>query len=135
MSTSAYIARLQVDLFLLIFPSLKGWPTQLAGHFKVLMHSAFAPGKAHTRTAFPQRTGPFYPSQHHHYTTTQDGQAIKPSERIAANQALPELERALREELEAEGVDVQVRGWAGGCVIAGLCVWGGAGVVAVADWR
>ncbi len=50
---------------------------------------------------------------HHHYTTTQDGQAIKPSERIAANQALPDLERALREELEAEGVDIQVRWWVG----------------------
>lgn len=36
----------------------------------------------------------------------QDGQAIVPSERIAARQALPELDAQLRRELAAEGVDV-----------------------------
>ncbi|GLC45709.1 hypothetical protein PLESTB_001314000 [Pleodorina starrii] len=39
-----------------------------------------------------------------------DGQAIKPSERIAAAQALPDLEAALLGELRAEGVDVQAAG-------------------------
>ncbi|KAG2454244.1 hypothetical protein HYH02_001278 [Chlamydomonas schloesseri] len=39
-----------------------------------------------------------------------DGQAIKPSERIAAAQALPELEAALAAELAAEGVDVAAAG-------------------------
>lgn len=37
----------------------------------------------------------------------QDGQAITPSERIAARQALPSLQQQLHEELVAEGVDVQ----------------------------
>ena len=37
----------------------------------------------------------------------QDGQAISPSERIAARQALPSLQQQLHEELVAEGVDVQ----------------------------
>lgn len=37
------------------------------------------------------------------HTHTQDGQDIKPSERIAALQALPELEARLRAELLAEG--------------------------------
>jgi protein TilB len=40
----------------------------------------------------------------------QDGQAIKPSERIAAAQALAELEVALLGELRAEGVDVEAAG-------------------------
>ncbi|PNW70942.1 hypothetical protein CHLRE_17g739850v5 [Chlamydomonas reinhardtii] len=39
-----------------------------------------------------------------------DGQAIKPSERIAAAQALPELEASLAAELAAEGVDVAAAG-------------------------
>jgi protein TilB len=37
----------------------------------------------------------------------QDGQAITPSERIAARQALPALEQQLVQELAAEGVDVK----------------------------
>lgn len=37
----------------------------------------------------------------------QDGQAITPSERIAARQALPSLQQQLHGELAAEGVDVQ----------------------------
>lgn len=37
----------------------------------------------------------------------QDGQAITPSERIAAGQVLASLEQQLLEELAAEGVDVQ----------------------------
>lgn len=36
----------------------------------------------------------------------QDGQAITPSERIAARQALPQLEQQLLQELQDEGVDV-----------------------------
>ncbi|KXZ50719.1 hypothetical protein GPECTOR_15g403 [Gonium pectorale] len=39
-----------------------------------------------------------------------DGQAIKPSERIVAAQALPELEAGLLAELRAEGVDVEAAG-------------------------
>ncbi|GIL63920.1 hypothetical protein Vafri_17924 [Volvox africanus] len=39
-----------------------------------------------------------------------DGQAIKPSERISAQQVLPELEAALVVELRAEGVDVEAAG-------------------------
>ena len=36
---------------------------------------------------------------------SQDGQAVKPSERIAAVQVVEQLEQQLREELRAEGID------------------------------
>ena len=39
------------------------------------------------------------------FPSLQDGQAIKPSERIAAVQVLPQLEAQLRGELRAEGID------------------------------
>lgn len=36
----------------------------------------------------------------------QDGQAVKPSERILAVQALPELQEKLREDLRVTGIDM-----------------------------
>ena len=40
-------------------------------------------------------------------TCEQDGTAIKPSERIAAQQALPQLAQQLHQELLADGIDPQ----------------------------
>ena len=40
----------------------------------------------------------------------QDGQDIKPSERIAAKQALPHLQMQLAAELQAEGIDPEAAG-------------------------
>ena len=51
------------------------------------------------------------PSLPHPYNAAlQDGQDIKPSERIAAKQALPHLQLQLVAELQAEGVDPEAAG-------------------------
>ena len=51
------------------------------------------------------------PSLHHpRNAAVQDGQDIKPSERIAAQQALPHLQLQLVAELQAEGIDPEVAG-------------------------
>lgn len=51
----------------------------------------------------------------------QDGTVIKQSERIAARQALPQLQQRLREELQAEGLDPDEA--AAGAAGNRGCVW------------
>ena len=59
----------------------------------------------HEPLQLPACTSPTHAA--HMPRVLQDGQAITPSERIAARQALPILEQQLRAELAAEGVDVE----------------------------